>query len=117
MGYSDYTKADHNLMGVGCEPELLPYHDPLGPMKGPFSMVPRCFIGKNANQYAFEHNLDFVQKYTDKRKYSMGYLMDGHEFTTLLAILGDELFLDYFKTLEKKGILDDSLFIMLSDHG
>ncbi len=43
--------------------------------------------------------------------------MDGHEFTTMVAIAGDDVFLQYIKDLENEHILDDTMVVFFSDHG
>lgn len=58
---------------MACDPNVLPKKDPLGPMKGPFSMAQRCFLGENINKYAFDFSIDFHKKYKNQGKYSFGY--------------------------------------------
>ena len=79
-------------MGVACDPLSLPFDEPLGIVAGPFSVTQRCFLGENLGKYAFDFQVDFHKKYKDNAKYSWSYLMDGHEFTTMVASYLDEDF-------------------------
>ena len=45
------------------------------------------------------------------------YLMDGHEFTGELLVYLDNLLPEFFETMRKEGLLDDSIVFVLSDHG
>ena len=115
--YSDYTPADHVQMGIACDPLNFPLKQLYGFMEGPFSITKRCFMKKQVDHWLFTYGLDFHKKYKGKAHYSFNTFMDGHETTTLVAHYMDGNLKDYIQSLEKEKILDDTLVILVSDHG
>jgi hypothetical protein len=115
--YNDYTWADHVNLGIACDPENYPTKNLYGFMKGPFSIVRRCFMENDASSYTLDYAIDFHKKYEENAKFSFSEFMDGHEPSTLVAQYLDGDLSHFIKKLEKEKILDDTLVIMFSDHG
>ena len=76
--------ADHNQLGLACNPNVYPKDDVFNLFQGPFSMKRRCFVGYDTNKFVFDYALDFHKKYKGKAKFSYNVLMDAHEWTTFV---------------------------------
>lgn len=64
-----------------------------------------------------DYILDFHKKYKGKAKFSYNYFAEGHEWTTFVPGYLDDHFLNFFKELEEDKILEDTMVVLLSDHG
>ncbi len=88
-----------------------------GMIDGPFSITRRCFLKDDVSNIILKSALDFHKKYKGKPKYSFNEFMDGHEASTLVSKYLDDGLLEHMKNLEKEKILDDTLILLVSDHG
>lgn len=74
-------------------------------------------MGQETGKYVFDYAVDFHRKYKGKAKYSYNVLIDGHEWSTFVPKFLDSHFLRFLKTLESESIFEDTLVLLLSDHG
>lgn len=105
------------MLGIACDPNVYPLKDPFGPMRGPFSIRERCFMGKNLDSYSYEYILEFFKKYKDSLKYSYNEILSGNYIITFRAKYSDNILLNFIKELEEQKILDDTLVLFFGDHG
>lgn len=74
---------------------------------------------KNTPKHHFYMNYykQFIEFYGNKRKFSLGWLNElTHEFDNIVQ-LADRDFMLFFKWMKDSGRLDNSLLIVMSDHG
>ena len=88
--------ADHEFIVPGCDPNFRNPESPYGFFKGPYSIIRKCLYNKEVNNYVFDYAKQFLNTYSEEKKYLELYILDGHEGT------GDAI-----------GYLDDPLFDFL----
>ncbi|KAF9433724.1 hypothetical protein BGZ76_009057, partial [Entomortierella beljakovae] len=109
---------DHELQAPFCLP---PYYslngNPFSNFEGPHSIVSRCLHGDNVHNHAFEYMNQFRQAYPDRPWFQMGSFIEGHEGTGDVLLTLDNDFSNFFKGMEKDGTLENTIIIMMADHG
>ncbi|KAG0043451.1 hypothetical protein BGZ83_011395 [Gryganskiella cystojenkinii] len=109
---------DHELQSPFCLP---PYYaltgNAFGNFVGPYSIMRRCLHGDNVHNHAFEYMNQFRKAYPDKPWFQMGSFIEGHEGTGEVLLTIDNDFANFFKGMKEDGTLDNTIVIMMADHG
>lgn len=84
-------------MSLACDTNVYPLKVSNGPMRGPFSIRERCFLGKNMDEHIYDFVLDFLRKYKNKPKYSYNEIVSGHEITSYVSKYSDVSLFSLFK--------------------
>jgi hypothetical protein len=115
--YADRRALDYEFFAAACDPNALPRNSEYSPFKGPFSEFRRCVYGQDSAKHQLDFTKEFWKVYADQPKVQMVTLMDGHEFTGELPVYLDDLLPQFFEDMVKDGLLEDSIVLVLSDHG
>ncbi|KAF8966184.1 hypothetical protein BGZ46_000438 [Entomortierella lignicola] len=109
---------DHELQAPFCLP---PYYalegNPFSNFEGPHSIVSRCLHGTNVHNHAFEYMNQFRRSYPDKPWFQMGSFIEGHEGTGEVLLTLDNDYSNFFKGMEEDGSLENTIIVMMADHG
>ncbi|KAG0222572.1 hypothetical protein BGX31_009011 [Mortierella sp. GBA43] len=109
---------DHELQAPFCLP---PYYalegNPFSNFDGPYSIVSRCLHGTNVHNHALEYMNQFRRAYPDQPWFQMGSLIEGHEGTGEVLLTLDDDMAKFMKGMEEDGTLENTIIIMMADHG
>ena len=76
-----------------------------------------CYGNKPLFQIQTEYLKQFIHHYSKKRKFAFSFLNEiSHEYPNFLEY-GDETVLDLLKWMKREGHLQNSAFVLFSDHG
>ena len=81
------------------------------------SIFHRCLYGKEGYEYAFEYAELFWNKYEENNKFFRLHIYEAHELTLELIKYADDNIYNFFKHFIDKGYFNDTLLIVVSDHG
>ena len=115
--YLDFDSWDHENVAMFCDPSYMDRKSLYSIYKGVYSLLRRCFYGKEIHDYIFEYGIKFWEAYPDNKKFLRLGFNDGHESTfEVLKYLDEPLeqFLQYFL---EKGYLKNTALFIVSDHG
>ena len=113
----DFDSWDHENVAMFCDPSYMDRKSLYSIYKGVYSLLRRCFYGKEVHDYIFEYGKQFWEAYPDNKKFLRLGFNDGHESTfEVLKYLDEPLeqFLQYFL---EKGYLKNTALFIISDHG
>lgn len=111
----DYEPYDHENVALFCDRNYYDYGYSL--INGINSVLHRCIYGKEGYEYAMEYAELFWNAYKDNKKFFRLHIYESHELTQELIKYADDKILHFFESFFKKGYFDDTLFLILSDHG
>jgi hypothetical protein len=111
-----WTNWDHEFTSLFCDPNFANTGEKLRYINGPYGVRKKCLYNKPTLEYAIEYTKQFMDLYKDQAKVVRIGSIDGHEGSGEPVKYNDELFYEFVLDFEKKGYLDDTLFIVLSDH-
>jgi len=122
MGLQNFTypsRPTHEIWSPFCHPEYHREPYPFGTLEhGSFASNSRCIGSKNIHNYMIEYIDKFVDAYHGKAPMAVtGIFYEAHEGTADLVQSIDEDIVRLFRKLDEKGVLEDSLVILASDHG
>lgn len=84
---------------------------------GYISNYDHCFGNKKNHMIQIDHLKQFVQIYEGKRKFAFSWHTGlAHNEPNHLS-LGDQDFVDYFKWMKHEGHLNNTILIVMGDHG
>ena len=113
----DFDSWDHENVAMFCDPSYMDRKSLYSIYKGVYSLLRRCFYGKEVHDYIFEYGTKFWETYPDNRKFLRIGFNDGHESTfEVLKYLDDPLY-EFLNTFYQKGYLKNTALILVSDHG
>ena len=113
----DFDFWDHENVAMFCDPSYMDRKSLYSIYKGVYSLLRRCFYGKEVHDYIFEYGTKFWETYPDNRKFLRIGFNDGHESTfEVLKYLDDPLY-EFLNTFYQKGYLKNTALILVSDHG
>jgi hypothetical protein len=113
----DYHSYDHELTAPFCDPN---FQDPVvfyTFFTGPFGLLQKCLYNQQTAHWSLSYAKQFLTAYKDEPKVFRTVLSESHEGSgESVKYIEDDLlsFLDFFID---NGHLDDSMFILMSDHG
>ena len=111
----EYEPYDHENVALFCDRNFYDYGYSL--INGINSVLHRCLYGKEGYEYAFEDAELFWNSYKDNKKFFRLHIYESHELTQELIKYADDKILHFFEHFYEKGFFDDTLLIVISDHG
>ena len=113
----DFDKWDHENVAMFCDPSYMDRKSLYSIYKGVYSLLRRCFYGKEVHDYIFEYGTKFWEAYPDNKKFLRLAFNDGHESTFEVLQYLDEPMYNFLNTFYEKGYLKNTALIIISDHG
>ena len=113
----DFDSWDHENVAMFCDPSYMDRKSLYSIYKGVYSLLRRCFYGKEVHDYIFEYGTKFWETYPDNRKFLRIGFNDGHESTFEVLKYLDEPLYEFLNTFYQKGYLKNTAVILVSDHG
>ena len=111
----EYESFDHENVALFCDRNYYDYGYSL--INGINSVIHRCLYGKEGYEYAFEYAELFWNAYKDNNKFFRLHIYESHELTLELIKYADNNIYDFFQKFFKKGYFNDTLILVVSDHG
>ena len=111
----EYEPYDHENVALFCDRNYYDYGYSL--INGINSVLHRCLYGKEGYEYAMEYAELFWKAYKDNRKFFRLHIYEAHELTYELIKYADDKIYNFFNNFFEKGYFDDTLLIIISDHG
>lgn len=111
----DYEKYDHENVALFCDRNY--YDTGYSLITGINSIFHRCLYGKEGYEYAFEYAELFWNKYEENNKFFRLHIYEAHELTLELIKYADNNIYNFFKKFIDNGYFNDTLLIVVSDHG
>ena len=111
----EYEPYDHENVALFCDRNF--YDTGYSLINGINSVLHRCLYGKEGYEYAMEYAELFWKAYKDNKKYFRLHIYEGHELTQELIKYADDNIYNFFDNFYNKGYFDDTLLIIISDHG
>ena len=111
----DYEKFDHENVALFCDRNF--YDVGYSLINGINSIVHRCLYGKEGYKYAFEYAELFWNSYKENNKFFRLHIYESHELSMELVKHADNDIYNFFKNFIDKGYLNDTLLLLVSDHG
>lgn len=108
---------DHELAGLFCDPNLHSLQGPYSFFNGPYSMTKKCLWGKESVDWSIDYAKQFFSAYKNNSKFFRLSIIDSHEASGEMIKYDDEKILDLLEWYEKEGFMDDSLVMVMADHG
>lgn len=115
--YLGFFPFDHEFVSLFCDPNFGDLSVGGYYLNGPYGIRKHCLYSKPTYEYMFEYLKQFWETYPNEGKMFRLGSMQAHEPTgEVIKYMDDALFkfLDYF---EKKGYLNETILIFMSDHG
>ena len=111
----EYEPYDHENLALFCDRNYYDYGYSL--INGINSVLHRCLYGKEGYEYAMEYSELFWNAYKDNKKFFRLHIYEAHEMTFELIKYADNKIYNFFENFYNKGYFDDTLLIIVSDHG
>ena len=113
----DFDFWDHENVAMFCDPSYMDRKSLYSIYKGVYSLLRRCFYGKEVHDYIIEYGTKFWEAYPDNKKFLRLGFNDGHESTFEVLQYLDEPLYNFLETFYQKGYLKNTALIIVSDHG
>ena len=113
----DFDTWDHENVAMFCDPSYMDRKSLYSIYKGVYSLLRRCFYGKEIHDYIFEYGTKFWEAYPDNKKFLRMAFNDAHESTFEVLKYLDEPMLEFLTSFYNKGYLKNTALFILSDHG
>jgi len=113
----DFDFWDHENVAMFCDPSYMDRKSLYSIYKGVYSLLRRCFYGKEVHDYIFEYGTKFWESYPDNKKFLRLGFNDGHESTFEVLQYLDEPMYNFLNSFYEKGYLNNTAIIIISDHG
>ncbi|CAI2383360.1 unnamed protein product [Moneuplotes crassus] len=119
---SPYIKGmnrwDHLATPITCDPNYDVVEDgSLNWFKGPQSAIRHCFYRRDMAEIQIDYLKQFWEAYPDNRKIFQTNWNVAHEGTGELVGHYDDLMVETLQYFHSKNHLDDTMIILMSDHG
>ena len=108
---------DHENVAMFCDPSYMDRKSLYSIYKGVYSLLRRCFYGKEVHDYILEYGKQFWEAYPDNKKFLRLVFNDGHESTFEVLKYLDEPLSEFLKYFFEKGYLKNTALFIISDHG
>ena len=108
---------DHENIAMFCDPSYIDRDSMYSIFKGAYSLLRRCFYGKEIHDYMFEYGKKFWESYKNNKKFLRLALNDGHESSFEVIQYLDDALYDFLNEFYEKNYLKNTALIILSDHG
>ena len=113
----DLDLWDHENVAMFCDPSYMDRKSLYSIYKGVYSLLRRCFYGKEVHDYILEYGKKFWEAYPDNKKFLRMGFNDGHESSFEVLKYLDEPLAEFLEEFLKKGYLKNTAIIFISDHG
>ena len=113
----DLDLWDHENVAMFCDPSYMDRKSLYSIYKGVYSLLRRCFYGKEVHDYILEYGKQFWEAYPDNKKFLRLGFNDGHESTFEVLKYLDEPLSEFFEYFLEKGYLKNTALFIISDHG
>ena len=113
----DFDFWDHENIAMFCDPSYMDRKSLYSIYKGVYSLLRRCFYGKEVHDYIFEYGKQFWEAYPDNKKFMRLGFNDGHESTFEVLKYLDEPMVEFLQFFLDKGYLKNTALFIVSDHG
>ena len=113
----DFDLWDHENVAMFCDPSYMDRKSLYSIYKGVYSLLRRCFYGKEVHDYIFEYGKQFWEAYPDNKKFLRLGFNDGHESTFEVLKYFDEPLVEFLRLFLEKGYLKNTALFIVSDHG
>ena len=111
----EYEAYDHENVALFCDRNYYDYGYSF--INGINSVLHRCLYGREGYEYAFEYAELFWNSYKENKKFFRLHIYESHELTQELIKYADDKILKFFENFFEKGYFDDTLLLIISDHG
>lgn len=115
--YLNYTNYDHEFNSFYCDPNFADPDSPYQVLKGAYSVIRKCMYGKDSGEFQIEYAKQFFEAYKGQNKFYRMIFSDAHEGTLEVVKYLDDMLHDYFEWLLVEGHLENSILLVMSDHG
>lgn len=115
-GY-EFIQWDHENVAMFCEPSYIRRDARYLIYRGAYSLLKRCFYGKQVHDYVFEYGKKFWEAYKDNKKFLRLVFNDGDESTFEVTQYLDEPLYEFLNEFYNKRYLNDTSLLILSDQG
>lgn len=115
--FLNFTNYDHEFNPFFCDPLFSDPDAPYHIFKGAYSITRKCMYGKDAGAHQVEYAKQFMETYKDQPKFFRMIFSDAHEGTQEVVKYLDDHILNFLEFLKTNNHLDESLLIVISDHG
>eukprot|EP00828_Plagiopyla_frontata_P043198 TRINITY_DN6675_c0_g1_i1.p1 TRINITY_DN6675_c0_g1~~TRINITY_DN6675_c0_g1_i1.p1 ORF type:complete len:256 (-),score=31.13 TRINITY_DN6675_c0_g1_i1:57-824(-) len=115
--YFQHSSPDHSSYAFACDPNYVNPENSYGFENGPNGLLRRCLYKQDYVDYLFNYTYDFWTKYSDEKKFMIVEMNDGHDFSGEVLQYWDQPGSQFIKKMEAQGLLDDTIVILLADHG
>ena len=109
----DFDFWDHENVAMFCDPSYMDRKSLYSIYKGVYSLLRRCFYGKEVHDYIIEYGTKFWEAYPDNKKFLRLGFNDGHESTFEVLQYLDEPLYNFLETFYQKGYLKNNKIINL----
>lgn len=104
-------------MSFNCDPNFYDEDRLFAIVKGPHASSKRCLYHKTIFEYAAQYAESFFDKYADVPKVFTMSVMEGHDVIGGTIKYIDNPIVTMFNNLQKKGHLQETVILLVSDHG
>eukprot|EP00762_Andalucia_godoyi_P005639 ANDGO_06450.mRNA.1 hypothetical protein ACA1_203060 len=108
---------DNEFVPLFCHDDYYPVDIPFGVFQGPFSIRRRCLKSRFVHEYALDYSLNWWDAHSGDQRFLWTALTEGHEGTGEVIKSIDEDVADFLEELLKRKAFDDSVVVIVSDHG
>jgi hypothetical protein len=85
--------------------------------KGAYSVIRKCMYGKDSGEFQIEYAKQFFDTYKEQHKVYRMIFSDAHEGTLEVVKYLDDPIVNFLDWMLKSGHLEDSVLMIMSDHG
>ena len=112
-----FNTWDHENIAMFCDPSYIDRDSMYSIFKGAYSLLKRCFYGKEIHDYIFEYGKKFWETYIGNRKFLRLAFNDGHESSFEVIQYIDDALYNFLNFFYENGYLRNTGLFILSDHG
>jgi hypothetical protein len=113
----DYHSYDHELTSPFCDPN---FQDPIvfyTFFTGPYGLLHKCLYNQQTVHWSLDYAKQFLTTYKNEPKVFRAVIDDSHEGSGENIKYTEDELLSFLNFYVDNGHLEDSVFILLSDHG
>jgi hypothetical protein len=112
-----WTRYDHEFTSFFCDPNFAPPGEPFPLMNGPYGMRKKCLYNKPTVSYMLNYTEQFMNMYKDQAKFVRIGDINSHEGSGEVIKYDDEMLTQFIDRFFKNDWMNDTITIILSDHG
>jgi hypothetical protein len=112
-----WENYDHEFHSLFCDANFALPNQNYPLLNGPFGIVTKCLYNLPTISYSLEYSRQFLNAYRDMPKFLRVGDINAHEGTGEVIKYDDEELYQFLEYLRTDGHLDNSVLIVISDHG